>query len=153
MFKVYAPQLVFVIPVFAPTVMETLATLLGLPFVPRASHVKLIHSGQTTNIAIKNVSPLIPLMIVSNGKPAAPMAYVLEMNAPLQIVPPPMPIQCQRMLFATLPLVLAFVQLAQEIMILPLPLLHFVPKMPQSVLMVLQQLRVLALLPHVVLTE
>lgn len=150
MFKVYAPQLVFVIPVFAPTVMETLATLLGLPFVPRASPVKLIHSGQTTNIAIKNVSPL---MVVSNGKPAAPMAYVWEMNAPLQIVPPPMPIQCQRMLFATLPLVLAFVQLAQEIMILPLPLLHFVPKMPQSVLMVLQQLRVLALLPHVVLTE
>jgi hypothetical protein len=153
MFKVYAPQLVFVIPVFAPTVMETLATLLGLPFVPRASPVKLIHSGQTTNIAIKNVSPLMILMIVSNGKPAAPMAYVLEMNAPLQIVPPPMPIQCQRMLFATLPLVLAFVQLAQEIMIPPLPLLHFVPKMPQSVLMVLQQLRVLALLPHVVLTE
>lgn len=150
MFKVYAPQLVFVIPVFAPTVMETLTTLLGLPFVPRASPVKLIHSGQTTNIAIKNVSPL---MIVSNGKPAAPMAYVLEINAPLQIVPPPMPIQCQRMLFATLPLVLAFVQLAQEIMIPLLPLLHFVPKMPQSVLMVLQQLRVLALLPHVVLTE
>lgn len=143
MFKVYAPQLVFVIPVYAPTVMETLATL-GLPFVLRASPVKLI------NIAIKNV---LPLMIVSNGKPAAPMAYVWEKNAPLQIVPPPMPIQCQRMLFATLPLVLAFVQLAQEIMILPLPLLHFVPKMPQSVLMVLQQLQVLALLPHVVLTE
>lgn len=55
------------------------------------------------------------------------------------------------MLFVTLPLVPAFAQLAQEIMMLALPLLHFVPRMPKSVLMVPTQLQVLATPPSVML--